>query len=132
MAGSSTHRPRFPFCCSHCGVPFDVNMPARDFTVGGVGGHILTVCPLCHALGYAGDLLRQQGFTILPDDRARLLAQLEEVVRYLQHLTNLSEQARLAQSRRTAAVQPDIPGASDVPGAPDIPEPPGRHPTLEC
>jgi hypothetical protein len=69
---------------------------------------------------------------ILPDNRARLLAQLEEVVRHLQHLTNLSEQARLTQSRHTAVVQPDILGASDIPGAPDIPELPGRYPNLEC
>jgi hypothetical protein len=113
MAGSSTDRLQFPRpvpCCANCQIPFDVNTPSRAFAVG---GHLLAVCPLCYALGYAGNLLSQPSFTILPEDRALLLAHLDEVVRYLQHLTNLSEQAHLALSRRRAAAQPDLEIYSD-------------------
>jgi hypothetical protein len=108
MASGSSGQLDFPRpvpCCTNCQIPFDVNTPSRAFAAG---GRLLAVCPLCYSLGYAGSLLTQPGFTILPEDRAVLLAQLDEVVRYLQHLTNLSEQAHLALSRRRAAAQPDL------------------------
>jgi hypothetical protein len=119
MASGSSDQPQFAGpvpCCTNCRIPFDFNTPSRAFAAG---GHLLAVCPLCYALGYAGSLLSQPGFTILPEDRALLLAHLDEVVRYLQHLTDLSEQARLALvhssviRRRRAAARPGLEVSSD-------------------
>jgi hypothetical protein len=84
--------------CTNYRIAFDGTTPSRAYAVR---GQLISLCPLCFAVAYTGTLLGDPDLVLLSEDRQLLLAEVESVVRYVQHLSNLSTQARAAQRELT-------------------------------